>query len=93
MDNESIVVARILNPNTGAPSKTTASEVATIEFVRGLCDLAWSGYTLIFALLQARSILEILVPQVLSWSADPNNSIEAEYILMEEATGSRLDKV
>lgn len=34
MDDGSIVIARIPNPNAGPPFKTTASEVATMDFVR-----------------------------------------------------------
>jgi hypothetical protein len=33
MDDGKIVIARIPNPNVGPPSKTTASEVATMDFV------------------------------------------------------------
>lgn len=36
MDNGSIVIARIPIPNVGPPFMTTASEVATMDFV---CDL------------------------------------------------------
>ena len=36
MDNGSAVIARIPNPNAGPAYKTTASEVATMDFVRGL---------------------------------------------------------
>ncbi|KAF2634502.1 hypothetical protein P280DRAFT_502421 [Massarina eburnea CBS 473.64] len=39
MDDSSHVEAEILNPNAGMPSSTTASEVATMEFVL----LAWSS--------------------------------------------------
>lgn len=38
MDNDSIVIARIPNPNAGPPFKTTASEVATMDFVSKLND-------------------------------------------------------
>jgi len=34
MDNGSVVIARIPNPNSGPAYKTTASEVATMDFVR-----------------------------------------------------------
>ncbi|KAJ8070010.1 hypothetical protein OCU04_000413 [Sclerotinia nivalis] len=34
MDNGSVVIARIPNPNAGPAYKTTASEVATMDFVR-----------------------------------------------------------
>ena len=34
MDNSSVVIARIPNPDTSPPFKATASEVATMDFVR-----------------------------------------------------------
>ncbi|KAI9699844.1 MAG: Phosphotransferase enzyme [Bogoriella megaspora] len=70
MNNGSVVIARIPNPNAGPSFKTTASEVATMNF--------------------ARTILEIPVPKVLSWSADVKNPVQSEYILMEEAAGDQL---
>jgi hypothetical protein len=36
MDNGSVAIARIPNPNAGPAYKTTASEVATMDFVRCL---------------------------------------------------------
>jgi hypothetical protein len=36
MDNGSIAIARLPNPNAGPAHKTTASEVATMDFVRFL---------------------------------------------------------
>jgi hypothetical protein len=36
MDNDSVAIARIPNPNAGPTHKTTASEVATMDFVRSL---------------------------------------------------------
>ncbi|PLN86156.1 kinase-like domain-containing protein [Aspergillus taichungensis] len=38
----------------------------------------------------ARSVLEIPVPQVHAWSADVNNPVGSEYIIMEEAAGVKL---
>ncbi|KAJ4992998.1 hypothetical protein SVAN01_01350 [Stagonosporopsis vannaccii] len=49
MDNGSRVVAKVPNPNAGAPHFTTASEVATMEFARNVLGtpvpkvLAWSS--------------------------------------------------
>jgi len=37
MDNGAVAIARIPNPNAGPAYKTTASEVATMDFVRFLC--------------------------------------------------------
>jgi hypothetical protein len=36
MDNDSVAIARIPNPNAGPAHKTTASEVATMDFVSSL---------------------------------------------------------
>lgn len=33
------------------------------------------------------------MPKVLSWSGEPENSVESEYILMEEATGNQLGEI
>lgn len=41
----------------------------------------------------ARTILDIPVPKVLAWSATDQNPVHAEYIIMEEAKGSRLHDV
>ncbi|KAL9097474.1 MAG: hypothetical protein Q9165_000370 [Trypethelium subeluteriae] len=73
MDDGSVVIARIPNPNAGPPFKTTASEVATMDF--------------------ARTILQIPIPRVLSWSGEEENPVQSEYILMEEALGKQLGEV
>ncbi|KAH6633274.1 kinase-like domain-containing protein [Boeremia exigua] len=41
----------------------------------------------------ARTVLHIPVPRVLAWSNNEQNSVKAEYIIMEEARGSQLDEV
>ncbi|KAH7382206.1 kinase-like domain-containing protein [Pyrenochaeta sp. MPI-SDFR-AT-0127] len=41
----------------------------------------------------ARTILDLPVPKVLTWSATDQNPVQAEYIIMEEAKGSQLYKV
>ncbi|KAK2762217.1 Phosphotransferase enzyme [Arachnomyces sp. PD_36] len=41
----------------------------------------------------ARNILDLPVPKVLAWSATDRNPVESEYIIMEEAKGSRLHEV
>lgn len=41
----------------------------------------------------ARDILDLPVPKVLAWSATDQNSVQAEYIIMEEARGSQLHEV
>jgi hypothetical protein len=44
-------------------------------------------------ILQARTILGIPVPKVFAWSASADNSVGAEYIIMEEAPGIQLADV
>jgi len=41
----------------------------------------------------ARTVLNIPVPQVFAWSANEQNSVQTEYIIMEEARGSQLHEV
>lgn len=41
----------------------------------------------------ARTILNIPVPKVLSWSVTDQNLVQAEYIIMEEARGSPPQEV
>ncbi|KAE8355998.1 kinase-like domain-containing protein [Aspergillus coremiiformis] len=41
----------------------------------------------------ARSVLEIPTPRVFAWSADANNPVQSEYIIMEEAPGEKLEDV
>ncbi|KAH6676223.1 kinase-like domain-containing protein, partial [Halenospora varia] len=51
MDNDSVAIARIPCPNAGPAFKTTASEVATMEFARTILNIqvpkvhAWSAVT------------------------------------------------
>ncbi|MCJ1478981.1 Phosphotransferase enzyme [Lambiella insularis] len=73
MDDCSVAIARLPNPNAGPAQKTTASKVATMDFVR--------------------TVLNIAVPKVFAWSATANNPVEAEYIIMEEASGTQLEDV
>jgi hypothetical protein len=93
MNNGAIVVARIPNTNAGPPFKTTASEVATMDFVSWLIHCNLKLPKLIRSDCQARTVLEIPVPKVLSWSGKAENPVESEYILMEEATGSQLGEI
>ncbi|EAW07758.1 aminoglycoside phosphotransferase family protein [Aspergillus clavatus NRRL 1] len=41
----------------------------------------------------ARTILGIPTPQVYAWNADVNNPVDSEYILMEEAPGTKLEDI
>ncbi|OJJ86067.1 uncharacterized protein ASPGLDRAFT_65230 [Aspergillus glaucus CBS 516.65] len=40
-----------------------------------------------------RDVFKIPVPRVLAWSSDPNNPVEAEYIIEERATGRKLQSI
>lgn len=71
MDNGVQVVARIPNPYL-PPRVSTASEVATLDFLR--------------------TELDIPVPRVLAWSSKKDQSVGAEYIIMEMAPGEELGK-
>ncbi|KAK3710721.1 Phosphotransferase enzyme [Vermiconidia calcicola] len=73
MDNGSVVIARIPNPNVGPAFKVMASEVATMDF--------------------ARNVIGIPVPKVLAWDGGKSNSVESEYVLMEEAKGTQLEMI
>ncbi|RDL42516.1 Uncharacterized protein BP5553_02495 [Venustampulla echinocandica] len=70
MDDGSEIVAKLPNPMAGPAYYTTASEVATREFLR--------------------DVLNIPTPRIISWSADRNNPVGAEYILEEKAPGRPL---
>ncbi|KAL9079198.1 MAG: hypothetical protein Q9157_001907 [Trypethelium eluteriae] len=90
MDDGSQVVAKIPNPNAGMPHFTTASEVATMDFVCRARVVA-SGDMIDTS--QARNILETPIPRVLAWSSKAQeNPIGAEYIIMERAPGIELER-
>lgn len=92
MDNGSVVIARIPNPNFGPLFKATASKVATMDFVRlSCCIVEMTG--LIYHISQALTVLGIPVPKVLTWSADGDNPVQSEYILMEEGAGTQLGEL
>ncbi|OJD27490.1 hypothetical protein ACJ73_01103 [Blastomyces percursus] len=81
MDNGSAAIARISHPIAGPKYYTTASEVATMDFI------SFSPSTV------ARTVLRIPVPHVHAWSAHVDNPVGAEYIIMEEASGTKLEDV
>ncbi|BCR96713.1 phosphotransferase enzyme [Aspergillus luchuensis] len=41
----------------------------------------------------ARTILGVPTPRVYAWNADVNNAVGSEYIIMEEAAGTKLDDI
>ncbi|KAF4231061.1 hypothetical protein CNMCM8980_005620 [Aspergillus fumigatiaffinis] len=81
MENGREILARIPNPNAGHSAYVVASEVATLDFVR-------------VNHVQLRNVLDIPVPEVLSWSSpSQHNAVGVEYILMERVRGRQLSEV
>lgn len=72
MDDGYEVIARIPTPIAGPAHYMTASEVATMDFVR--------------------TQLDIPVPKVFAWASrvNGNNTVGAEYIIMEKVQGESL---
>jgi hypothetical protein len=91
MDDGSTAIARISSLNVGHPSKTSASEVVTMDFVSDF-TLEPEVQKLTSGPLQARTVLKIPVPKVLSWSGKADNIVESEYKLIKEAAGSQRGK-
>ena len=92
MEDGSQVVAKIPNPNAGRPHFTTASEVATMEFV---C-MFWSSNSRNGCIddPQARTVLETPLPKVYAWSSRAQeNAVGAEYVIMEKLPGIELERV
>ncbi|KAK9364515.1 kinase-like domain-containing protein [Lipomyces kononenkoae] len=73
MNNGIQVVGKVPNPNAGRPHFTTASEVATMDFMR--------------------NVMGTPVPKVLAWSSKSDNTVGAEYIIMEKLQGVQLDRI
>ena len=91
MEDGTQVVAKVPNPNAGRPHYTTASEVATLEFV--CVTIAFLQVTLPNGS-QVRNILGTPVPKVFAWnSRAQDNPVGAEYIIMEKLPGIPLDQV
>ncbi|KMP03699.1 LOW QUALITY PROTEIN: hypothetical protein CIRG_03391 [Coccidioides immitis RMSCC 2394] len=91
MDNSSTAIARIPQPIAGPKYYTTASEITIIDFTH-LLVLSKLFY-IWFTLLQAHTVLQIPALQVHTWSACADNPVGAEYIIMEEATGTKLEDI
>jgi hypothetical protein len=90
MNNGAQVVAKFANPNAGLPHFTTASEVATMDFVCTSTELSQPFPDEI----KARNILVTPVPRVLSWNSKvEGNPVGAEYIIMEKVSGVELAQV
>jgi hypothetical protein len=85
---EKEVIAKIPNPNAGRPHLTTASEVATMDYIRVIllaCLFLISS--------QVRDILKVPAPKVYAWNSSYANPVGAEDILMERIVGVEFDKL
>ena len=94
------VIGKVPNPNAGLTHYTTASEVATMDFVcipilRFTCEHCSEIVLQITSLrLQMRNILSTPTPKVLAWNSRVESSaVGAEYIVMEKAHGIPLSCV
>lgn len=90
-DNGFEVVAKLPNPNAGPQHWTTASEVATMDYVSD-CPYQLMLKFKLKSGWKARTILNLPVPRVLSWDCDASNPIESEYIIMEKVKGVPLSQ-
>jgi len=81
-------IAKLPCPNAGLSYFTTASEVAVLQFGMSGCSKCAALVLMLISLV--RSQTTVPVPRVLAWSSSPSNPVEAEYILMEKATGTQL---
>lgn len=91
-DNGSEVVAKLPNPNAGPRRWTTASEVATIDYVSPTFP-PQAAMPSAKMECKTRRTLDLPVPRVLSWSCDPSNPVESEYIIMEKVKGTALANI
>lgn len=91
MDDGRQVIGKVPNPNAGLPHVTTASEVATMDFVHAIDPRGRSLVWLTSA--QVRNILETPAPHVYAWNSRANNPVGAEYIIMEKMPGVQLLQV
>ncbi|KAI4114120.1 MAG: hypothetical protein LQ345_005048 [Seirophora villosa] len=86
------VIAKVPQPNAGRPHFTTASEVATMHYVRRHRSqpLTRQG---IANTVQVRNVLGLPVPKIYAWNSNAASStVGAEYIIMEKAPGIELGR-
>lgn len=88
MDNGAEAIAKIPNPNADPSFYTVASEVATRDFVRNIPSCC--AYRILTGACKLRSVLDVPVPRIYSYSSDPLNPVGAEYMIEENATGVPL---
>ena len=89
MNDGAQVVAKLPNPCGGRPHFTTASEVATMDYV------SWQAlFNCSILTLQVRKNLGMPVPKVYAWCSRAQHSpVKAEYIIMEKAKGVPLQSL
>ncbi|KAL4966463.1 uncharacterized protein BDV14DRAFT_198918 [Aspergillus stella-maris] len=92
MDSGFQVVGKVPNPNSGLKHFTTASEVATMDFLRGYSRSLFKPKDST-NVCQMRNVLGTPVPKAFSWSSSADNPVGAEYILMELARGVSLNTI
>ncbi|RDW93697.1 phosphotransferase family protein [Aspergillus mulundensis] len=93
MDDGQEVVAKVPNPNAGVPHFTTASEVATMDFVGSFCPPP-TPISLTCLIWEARKVLGTPAPRVYTWNSHAeSHSVGAEFIIMEKAQGVPLSQV
>ncbi|KAJ6181243.1 Aminoglycoside phosphotransferase [Penicillium mononematosum] len=94
------LIVKLPNPNAGPVHYTTASEVATMQFVRN--PSAFAGYLLsseikvtgILIIFKVREKLHIPAPKVLRHCSRASESkLGVEYIVMEKAPGVELGRI
>ena len=89
INDSSQVVAKVPNLNAGLPHFTTASEVATMDFVSFSSNIYTQNL-----MSQARNVLENPVPKVLAWCSQAHETpVGAEYVIMEQVPGIELEHV
>ena len=80
------ILAKIPNPNAAPAIYTTASEVATRDFVHSMYFVHLVSEMLI-SKTQLRKALNFLVPRIINYSRSTLNPVGIEYILEEKARG------
>lgn len=89
MSDGAQVVAKLPNLQAGRPHFTTASEVATMDYVSERLLTREPALTV-----QVRTELDIPVPKVYAWCSRAQDSpVKSEYIIMEKAKGVALQPV
>lgn len=89
------VIAKIPNPNSRRPGFSTASEVATMDFVSApISNISWAPPISNLHISQVKNCLGIPVPEIYAWSSQADETaVGAEFIIMQKAPGIQLSEV